>query len=273
MTDRCFRYLRFRSAPTPTVPVPFGVRSAGHYRVNQALIDTPDIQPFYRFLWGIGGTGILCPQTSRRFALGPEEVVFLKPGDSDRKQLASEVWEYRWWTMDGPLAREIIDAFGWTAQKPRRVGPCPTALFLELDGWLCDVNPDAERRATAVATELLAVVSGQGTPPARRHSLVNLTVTAIEEQCRDPAFSIAILARQLRVHRTTLDRCFRKYLGIAPHAYLDRVRLQTAMRMLRQDRLPIKEIAAAVGYSNASYFSSAFRRMTDLSPREFRGMR
>ena len=273
MTDRCFRYLRFRSAPTPTVPVPFGVRSAGHYRVNSALIDAPDIRPFYRFLWGIRGVGVLHPRPGCKFSLGPEEVVFMQPGDSDRKQLASDVWEYRWWTMDGPLAREIVGAFGWTAQTPRRVGPCPTALFLELDGWLCDVNPDAERRATAVATELLAVASGQAAPSVQRHPLVNLTVTAIEEQYPDPAFSISLLARQLHVHRTTLDRCFRKHLGIGPHAYLDRVRLQKALLMLRQERQPIKEIAAAAGYSNASYFATAFRRMTDLSPREFRDRR
>jgi len=49
-----------------------------------------------------------------------------------------------------------------------------------------------------------------------------------------------------------------------------RLRMKHARTLLLENRLPVKQIAEQVGYANALYFSSEFRRNCGMSPREFR---
>ena len=67
-----------------------------------------------------------------------------------------------------------------------------------------------------------------------------------------------------------LLRVFRQSTGITPHQYLMRLRLQRAIALLRDTRLPIIDIAYSSGWADLSNFNRAFRREMRCSPREFR---
>jgi transcriptional regulator GlxA family with amidase domain len=51
------------------------------------------------------------------------------------------------------------------------------------------------------------------------------------------------------------------------------VRVQVARKMLSDDSMRICDVARMTGYENPQHFSRAFRRMTGLSPTEYRGFR
>ncbi len=78
------------------------------------------------------------------------------------------------------------------------------------------------------------------------------------------------LAGRNCVSASTLSRLFRTHLGQSPMEYVIRQRMKHARQLLLENKLPIKEIAGRAGYHNALYFSSEFRRVSGLSPREFR---
>lgn len=65
-------------------------------------------------------------------------------------------------------------------------------------------------------------------------------------------------------------RCFEKILDTTPQAYLTRHRIHAAARMLTETDLPVGQIAAACGFSCASYFGKVFRNTMGCSPRDFR---
>ncbi|MFZ4397299.1 MAG: helix-turn-helix transcriptional regulator [Kiritimatiellia bacterium] len=65
-------------------------------------------------------------------------------------------------------------------------------------------------------------------------------------------------------------RQFRKRTGLAPNAYLTRIRLQAASQLLRQSTLPVKEIAGRVGMPDEAYFSRLFKRFAGVSPMRYR---
>jgi len=50
---------------------------------------------------------------------------------------------------------------------------------------------------------------------------------------------------------------------------LNRFRLRQARRLLESGTLSIGEVAAAVGYSDSSYFCRVFRRETGMSPSDY----
>jgi AraC-like DNA-binding protein len=67
-----------------------------------------------------------------------------------------------------------------------------------------------------------------------------------------------------------LCQSFRSMVGRPPLAYLIDLRLQHAVRLLRESDLSIKEVSNAVGFGDANYFSRLFRKRFKRSPRSFK---
>lgn len=67
-----------------------------------------------------------------------------------------------------------------------------------------------------------------------------------------------------------MSRAVKREFGVPFQALLQEKRLQAAAQMLGATKLPVREIIAAAGYENTSYFHRIFRRRFGQSPREFR---
>jgi CheY-like chemotaxis protein len=78
------------------------------------------------------------------------------------------------------------------------------------------------------------------------------------------------IAHHVNIAEDHLTFCFRQELGTTPIEYLQRYRINQAMRMLKESDRAITEIALDVGFSDSGYFSRIFRRMTGMSPEAYR---
>lgn len=93
---------------------------------------------------------------------------------------------------------------------------------------------------------------------------------AILESNLDEPLNLEDLPRRLGVSATTLNRLFREKLNISPGRYRNSCRIEYAREMLFRSNLSIKEIAAMTGYCNQFYFSQEFRKITGISPLQYR---
>lgn len=82
--------------------------------------------------------------------------------------------------------------------------------------------------------------------------------------------SLDELAEHLHISKYHFLRTFGKTVGITPHAYLNRIRIERAMELLHNSEHSIEEIAQLVGYSSGSYFIKVFTKLTGLTPGAFR---
>lgn len=71
------------------------------------------------------------------------------------------------------------------------------------------------------------------------------------------------------LHLRTLQRQLASENSSYRHL-IEKVRFDEAVRLLTTDGMPVTEIALMLGYADSSNFSRAFRRLSGLSPREFR---
>lgn len=99
--------------------------------------------------------------------------------------------------------------------------------------------------------------------------IVRRAVAYIHEHYMEPIVRKEI-AGYVNLSPRHLDRCFSEELDITPIAYLNRFRLQQARRLLEDTELNISEVAAAVGFSDSSYFCRVFRRDMEMSPSDYR---
>ncbi|WP_256976174.1 AraC family transcriptional regulator [Streptomyces sp. CS113] len=88
----------------------------------------------------------------------------------------------------------------------------------------------------------------------------------------DPAraWTVAELARAGSVSRSTLAARFKQAVGQGPSEYLTSWRIELAARRLLDDGETLSSVARAVGYGSESALSTAFKRVTGLSPRDYR---
>lgn len=82
--------------------------------------------------------------------------------------------------------------------------------------------------------------------------------------------SIEELSSRLAVGRRNFDRRFIKATGDTPLEYSQRVKIESAKRALENSHKTVNEVMYDVGYSDAKAFREVFRRITGLSPVEYR---
>ena len=91
---------------------------------------------------------------------------------------------------------------------------------------------------------------------------------------QDPDFDTAALARLLGVSQERLHRLFHKQtIYRTPEAYIDNIRLLSAMRMLReQPNYTIAVIAEEAGFGNVRTLQRRFQDAIGMTPVEYRLM-
>ena len=80
---------------------------------------------------------------------------------------------------------------------------------------------------------------------------------------------LAEMADQVNLSPHYFSMLFKHAVGVPPHHYVLRERIQEAQRMLVAGRVPISELALNLGFSDQSHFSRAFRKMTGTTPRRY----
>ena len=94
--------------------------------------------------------------------------------------------------------------------------------------------------------------------------------TALVEKEFHSAKTVRDYAKALGVTPTHLSRVCNKACGRPASAILaDRVHYE-ARRLLTETHMPVKDIAAALGFASPAYFTRAFTQHTGRTPSQFR---
>ncbi len=81
---------------------------------------------------------------------------------------------------------------------------------------------------------------------------------------------VAALARRSGLPKRTFDRRFKAATGYSPLAYVQALRVEEAKHLLETGNQPIEAIAEEVGYADLASFRRLFRRLSGISPGEYR---
>ncbi|MBS1529403.1 MAG: helix-turn-helix domain-containing protein [Bacteroidetes bacterium] len=92
----------------------------------------------------------------------------------------------------------------------------------------------------------------------------------IENNIREK-ISVENLSARFAIGRRHFDRRFIRATGNTPLEYLQRVKIESAKRELETSRKTINEVMYDVGYSDVKAFRDVFRKITGMSPLEYRG--
>ena len=92
----------------------------------------------------------------------------------------------------------------------------------------------------------------------------------LRERCFG-AIAIADIARDVGVSPSSLRAQFGRLRGLSPQSYVQQLRVQRAMALIRDSSLTMDAIAQLCGYHSASHLSRYVKRATGKSPGMLRG--
>jgi AraC-like DNA-binding protein len=155
--------------------------------------------------------------------------------------------------------------------------PCMIPLTPMLDAIISDF---IERKITVIEAKedrylayILIERLAQAAPitnylPVSEHRLLKPILTALEQDPADNK-SLCEWAKQVFTCERTLARRFRSELNMSFNDWRQRAKLVKALSLLKQ-AISINEIAFQLGYSQGSSFIKMFRKMTGVTPQQYR---
>ena len=133
----------------------------------------------------------------------------------------------------------------------------PTAIFLSK---VFQIEMDRNSQST------FTIFNGQ---KSHEDEVVQQAQAYIESNI-DEKISVEQLSSRFAIGRRNFDRRFIKATGNTPVEYSQRVKVESAKKAFENSRKTINEVMYEVGYSDVKAFREVFRKITGISPLEYK---
>lgn len=91
----------------------------------------------------------------------------------------------------------------------------------------------------------------------------------IESHCCED-FSVAELAKECYVSESRLYHLFRAEMHKSPVEYKNEMKILRSIEYLKNEYTSVEEISASLGFRSAAYFRRLFKKITQMTPTEYR---
>jgi AraC family L-rhamnose operon transcriptional activator RhaR len=250
---------------------------------------------FYEICYAYAGQGIFRVQ-GQAHPVRAGEVFIARPGEeheiisSEQEPLGIYFWSYT--LVRGKPAAEASTAPGVQAidrllerfiestipVSTRVPGMRQTLELLTEEivrqepGCLSVIEALAGKLLLDTARAVVQSVAGESVAPPVRNASEAVART-IQRYLQDNAarpITLRDVAAQVHLSERQAARVFKREIGQTVLQYLTHLRLQAAAQMLLRRDLPVKRIAAEVGYPDVHYFATLFRKHIGFTPGAFR---
>lgn len=126
---------------------------------------------------------------------------------------------------------------------------------------------DAERFGAQVHAIVGRLCAGQSAEPDGAYRDI---LAFLQAHYTDQNLTLDDVAAHVGLSKTHISRLFRAKGNIKYIDYLTRLRMEEALRLLRQTDLPIREVTLRVGYWDVVSFQKKFKTLYGINPSEYR---
>jgi AraC-like DNA-binding protein len=233
------------------------------------------------------GVLIFCAQgrgylelAGQRREIGPGDLLYCPPGIHHRYGADSrQPWTIGWMHLYGPQLPFYEKLLGFSRSRPvRHVGHRPELLeeFRQLTETLQSGGDDRhlfviQAQALHILGRIAAVPPSMATIPVQTQAIQKAMV--LMEGALDRPFDLAVFARHAGYHPSYFTRLFRQVTGQAPVAWFNRQKMRRASSLLQLSEQRVQDIARQLGFTDAFYFSKAFKKIIGISPEAYRNQR
>lgn len=159
------------------------------------------------------------------------------------------------------LIRSVYDVLGKAEEGREKIHS-----FLGLKEAMSEDLKERTEVVKSLMKELIETLGGLSV--YNNVTLVKEAKTYIRDHYREK-ISLTDVAEEVGISYGHLSKCFKQVEGNSFNNYLMEVRMEESKRLMREENMPISEIAYQVGIGDPNYFSKCFKKHTGLSPKEY----
>ena len=244
----------------------------------------PAARNHFLFHYIISGTGTLYADDST----GTTKTCHLKSGEGFLifpNQITTYIadkelpWEYVWIEFDGLRAKEAMDTAGFSLDRPI-FHTKKRDMSQKMEEELVYIATHSDETIFNIIGHLYlfldyfmrstvsTVVKGS---TKLQDYYIKEAITYIEQNFQND-ISVVDIANRLGINRSYFGKIFKQTLKQTPQEFLINYRMIKATELLRLTKMSIGDISKAVGYENQLHFSRAFKKIYNISPREWRNI-
>ena len=188
-----------------------------------------------------------------------------------------EQWTYMWIEFAGLRARECVEAMGVSQLHPVYV-PDTKEHGKEIEEKLRHFVFSEDHSSMSLIGQFYLLLdrmiqysSTRRAPQDGKLSefYAKEAIRYIETHYKEDV-TVEDIAKNCQLERSYFGKIFKGVIGQSPQEFLVHYRMAKAAALLTTSDRQISEIGALVGYPNALHFSRAFKRVYQISPREYR---
>ena len=99
--------------------------------------------------------------------------------------------------------------------------------------------------------------------------LMERIMKVVNEHMSDSDFNVEVLTKEVGISRAQLHRKMKEMTGLPVSEFIRNIRLEQAVRLLKEQKINVTQVAYSVGFSNLAHFSTVFRKQFGVSPSEY----
>jgi AraC-like DNA-binding protein len=229
----------------------------------------PGVTDFHDLTYVVAGKGVYwVNRAETRVSAG--DVVYIPPGSLREAQTSHET-PMEVYAINFIAARGVTESgFALPFDTVTRIGHDPKVigLFKQLTRvWMEREDLyriDARALTMLVINELLRRLFRD-----RMFKPIDLRIESIKDFINEnyqTELTVPLLAEKTGLCPVYLGALFMRYEACSISEYINKIRVNHALEILRTERLSVKETAYVCGYSDAFYFSRIFKKYTGVSP-------
>lgn len=177
---------------------------------------------------------------------------------------------YIYITFVGSRAPALVDRLQ-APQKP----PVYHGLSFLQDLWENSVQSVTEENIDMLCEGLLLYTLSfictqrEENAPVEKASGMLLIKQYVDSHFTDSSLNLKVISERFAFHPKYLSGAFKKLVRLSFTEYLTEKRLSYALKLVQSGVSSVKELSELCGYSDALYFSKAFKRKYGVSPKQY----
>lgn len=262
---------------TPDITgLPFYLTGLGASRFQRKVVRENGYQ-WHQILYCVNGDGVLI-YDDKAVNITAGDFFLLPKGYPHIYYNKAEIWDIRWIAFDGLACEQIFQKFKITKPCVIRGGKeeianmerildemyksqtedvlyCESTCSLLVYEYLLSFGRILNKEFDAVKSKRLSMIL-----PALNYIHNNYTTD----------FPLTVLNEIIGITPQHFCRIFKATMNMRPIEYLTNMRIDEAKRLIAEERVAICDAAHRSGFTDASYFSTVFKKYVGVSPDSFK---
>lgn len=106
--------------------------------------------------------------------------------------------------------------------------------------------------------------------PQDKHAIIQPAIDYIHSKYTKEIISIELLSKMCDITPEYFRKIFKVFYGVSPVRYINNLKISSAKELLESQMYSVTEAALQSGYNEMSHFSREFKKLTGISPSEYK---